>query len=82
MKATGIVRDVDEQGRIVIPKSLRKTLDISKGDPIEIFTENDTIILKKYAPFCTFCGSSDTVLSFHGKNVCSECVEKIKFFSK
>ena len=52
MKATGIIRKVDELGRIVVPKELRKTMDIKEGDPMEIFTDGDSIILKKYAPFC------------------------------
>lgn len=78
MKATGIIRKVDELGRIVIPKELRKSMSISEGDPLEIFTDNDTIILKKYEPFCTFCGSSDMLFTFGGKNVCASCAKKIQ----
>ncbi|MBP3361581.1 MAG: AbrB/MazE/SpoVT family DNA-binding domain-containing protein [Clostridia bacterium] len=78
MKATGIIRKVDELGRIVIPKELRKSMSISEGDPLEIFTDNDTIILKKYEPFCTFCGSSDMLFTFGGKNVCANCAKKLQ----
>ena len=77
MKATGIVRKVDELGRIVIPKELRKCFGVSEGDPIEIFTDNDCIILKKYELFCTFCNSSDNLITFGGKNVCAECAKKL-----
>ena len=49
MKATGMVRRIDELGRIVIPKEIRRVLRIREGDPIEIFTEEDAIVLKKYA---------------------------------
>ena len=78
MKATGIVRKVDELGRIVIPIELRRTLDIAIKDPIEIYTEGDYIMLKKYAPQCIFCGSMGTITLFEGKNVCSKCREKLK----
>ena len=77
MKATGIIRKVDELGRIVVPKELRKTMDIKEGDPMEIFTDGDSIILKKYAPFCAFCSSSQSLLNFGGKVICSECAKRI-----
>ena len=82
MKATGIVRKVDELGRIVIPKELRKTMYIKEGDPMEIFTDEDSIILKKYAPFCIFCGSPRNIVSYNNKNICSECAKKIAGLSK
>lgn len=78
MKATGIVRRVDELGRIVIPKELRRVMGINVGDSLEIFTDNNNIILKKYSPFCIFCGSSEAVLSYNGKCICSKCLENIK----
>lgn len=77
MKATGIVRRIDELGRIVVPKELRRTLDIAEGDPIEIFVVGREIVLKKYAPGCTFCGSVDNVKSFRDKLVCSECAKAV-----
>ncbi len=82
MKATGIIRKVDELGRIVIPKELRKSMDIKETDPMEIFTDGDSIILKKYTPFCAFCGSSQSLVSFGGKNICSECAKKIGSLTK
>lgn len=78
MKATGIVRKVDELGRIVLPIELRRTLDIAIKDPIEIFVEADSIVLKKYEPSCVFCGSATKVSQVRGKNVCEKCVEELK----
>lgn len=77
MKSTGIVRKVDELGRIVIPKELRRLLDIAEQDPIEIFTESDTIMLRKYQPECVFCDNAKDVVSFKGKNVCPDCLRAI-----
>lgn len=78
MKSTGIVRKVDELGRIVLPIELRRTLDIDIKDSIEIYVENDAIILKKYEPTCIFCGSSESLSTFHEKNICEECLKEIK----
>ena len=78
MKSTGIVRNIDELGRIVIPKDLRKKMDIESSDPIEIYGEGDKIILQKYKNACTFCGSSDSLIAFKGKNLCAECIKEIK----
>ncbi len=82
MKATGIVRKVDELGRIVIPIELRNKLDISIKDPIEIFVEGSSIILKKYEPNCIFCGSSKELTSYKDKLVCSKCLTKLSDLSK
>jgi len=73
MKSTGIVRKVDELGRIVIPMELRRTLGIDIKDPLEIFTEGDKIVLAKYEPDCTLCGSGKDLAPFKGKNVCGSC---------
>lgn len=78
MKSTGIVRKVDELGRIVIPKELRTTLYIDSKDPLEIFTEDDTIILRKYQPSCIFCGQSKNMTHYNSKNICKICVDDIK----
>ncbi len=78
MKSTGIVRKVDELGRIVLPIELRRTLDIDIKDSIEIYVENDSIILKKYEPTCIFCGNSEDLKTFNDKNICQECLEKLK----
>lgn len=77
MKSTGIIRKVDDLGRIVLPIELRRTLDIAERDELEIFMENDRIILKKYEPACIFCASSRGLISYRGKNVCQECVKKM-----
>ncbi len=77
MKSTGVVRKVDELGRIVIPKELRKMMGINEKDPLEIYTEGDTIILKKYVPFCSFCGNSENLVVLEGKNICRDCANKL-----
>ena len=78
MKSTGIIRNVDELGRIVIPKEMRKKMDISNNDPVEIFVEGDRIILTKYYSACTFCGCSIGISEFKGKRLCAECLRQIK----
>jgi transcriptional pleiotropic regulator of transition state genes len=78
MKSTGIVRKVDELGRIVLPIELRRTLDIAEKDSLEIYVDDDRIILRKYEPTCVFCGSSKDVLSFKGKNICPNCLSELK----
>lgn len=78
MKATGIVRKVDELGRVVLPVELRRTLDINIKDPLEIFVDDEYIILKKYTPACIFCGNVDNVKKIHEKNICAQCIEEIK----
>jgi transcriptional pleiotropic regulator of transition state genes len=78
LKSTGIVRKVDELGRIVLPIELRRTLDINEKDSLEIFVDEGCIMLKKYEPACIFCGSADGIVSFNGKNVCSHCLEELR----
>lgn len=78
MKSTGIVRKVDELGRVVIPIELRRTLDISVKDALEIYVDSDKIILKKYEPACIFCGNADNVINFKGKNLCENCIKEIE----
>ena len=78
MKATGIVRKVDELGRIVLPIELRRTLDINIKDPMEIFVDDEYIILKKYTPACIFCGSATDIKRIKDKNVCANCLQEMK----
>ena len=78
MKATGIVRRLDQLGRVVIPKELRTTFDLKENDPIEIFVEGEDIILRKYHPACIFCNEATDVVQFEGKNVCKKCLGKLK----
>ena len=77
LKSTGIVRKVDELGRIVLPKELRSTLNINEKDSLEIFVDNHMIILKKYEPAYMFCGNMENIISFHGHNVCQNCVQEL-----
>ena len=78
MKSTGIVRHIDELGRIVVPKELRKKLGIANTDPVEIYCEEDKIILKKYNPVCHFCGSTTNLVEYKEKNVCAACINDLK----
>ncbi|MBE6778343.1 MAG: AbrB/MazE/SpoVT family DNA-binding domain-containing protein [Ruminococcaceae bacterium] len=73
MTSTGIVRQIDRLGRVVLPIELRRTLQIEEKDSLEIFVEDNMIVLKKYQPACIFCGNARDVSPFKGKNVCGEC---------
>ncbi len=77
MKSTGIVRKVDELGRVVIPIELRRTLGIEVKDALEIYVDAEKIILKKYEPACLFCGNADDVKHFGNRIVCRECIESL-----
>ena len=74
----GIIRAVDQQGRVVIPKEMRTRYGIELGDPIEFFAENHTIMMKKYDPTCVFCGSEKNVTSFHGRLICANCMKALQ----
>ena len=78
MKSTGIVRKVDELGRIVLPIELRRTLNIAEKDSLEIYVEDDTIILRKFETRCVFCGNTKNVVAYKGKNICPDCIRDIK----
>ena len=78
MKSTGIVRKVDELGRIVIPIELRRTLDIAEKDSLEIYVDGERIILAKHEDSCVFCGKTKNITEFKGKNVCDTCFEEIR----
>jgi len=78
VKSTGIVRKVDELGRIVLPIELRRTLDIAEREALEIYVDGESIMLKKYQPACIFCGSSDDIQKIHGKNVCAKCIKELQ----
>ncbi len=78
MKQKGISREVDSLGRIVIPKAIRKQLGIEEKDKLDIRTEGETIIVTKYTPFCTFCGSEEELSDFAEKKICKACLDKIK----
>ncbi len=78
MKSTGIVRKVDELGRVVLPMELRKTLGIAERDALEIYVDGDAIILKKYEPACIFCGNAKGITNYKGKNMCLDCMDELK----
>lgn len=75
MKSTGIVRKVDELGRIVLPIELRHTLDISAKDALEIYVDGNSIVLRKYQPACVFCDNAKNVINYKGKNICQNCID-------
>ena len=77
MKSTGIIRRVDELGRVVIPIEIRNQFNIVEKDPIEIYVQGGSIVLKKFEPNCIFCGNNQDLLSYHDKLICTECAEKI-----
>ncbi len=77
MKNTGIVRQLDKLGRIVLPMELRKTFEISEGDKLEIYVESGKIILSKYNPSCIFCQSEDNIIEYKEKNICAQCASEI-----
>ena len=78
MKSTGIVRKVDELGRIVLPIELRRTLGIDEKDALEIYVDGSSVILRKYEPSCVFCGDAGDVVSYKGKNICHNCLKEME----
>ena len=78
MKATGVIRQIDELGRFVLPVEIRRALNINLKDYLEIHTDHNSIILKKYQPSCLFCGSPEDNILFEEKRVCRACLEKLK----
>ena len=77
MKSTGIIRKIDDLGRIVLPMELRRHMHIAPGDEMEIFVEGNMIVLEKYEPTCVFCGKSETLVEYADKNVCKACRKKL-----
>lgn len=78
MKSMGIVRRVDELGRVVLPVELRRTLDIAERDALEIYVDGTSVILRKYEPTCVFCSSSRGVLAYREKNICRDCIRMLQ----
>lgn len=77
MKSTGIVRKIDELGRIVIPKELRNTLDMKEFDPIEIYVDGDKIIFEKYVPGCVITGEMDDLVEYNGKIISKKVIKEL-----
>lgn len=80
MRATGFVRKLDELGRVFIPIELRRALNIKEKDSLEIFVDGSSIVIKKYAPACIFCGSATEINSFKGKNICASCRNELGLY--
>lgn len=78
MKSTGIIRKVDELGRIVIPKELRRLFNIKEKDAIEIYVENESIVLRKHESSCVFCKSTDNLTEYKGKFICPQCMKELQ----
>jgi transcriptional pleiotropic regulator of transition state genes len=77
MKPVNVVRNVDQLGRVVLPKRLRKQFDMNEGDPVEIFVQGDMIFMEKYRPKCVFCGSGENVAEYKAKNLCMTCMSDL-----
>ena len=83
MKETGIVRGLDNMGRVVIPKEIRKFLDMTEGvDEFEIYMQDDSIVLKKHKPSCVFCGAEENSIDFENQKVCKSCIEKMQMIKE
>lgn len=82
MKSTGIVRKVDELGRVVIPIEIRNKFNIAEKDPIEIYVDGSSIVLKKYEPNCIFCGNTKNLVEYKSKLICDKCSNKISELQK
>ena len=83
MKSTGIVRRIDDLGRVVLPVELRRTLNLEVRDPVEIFIvhifiDGDAIVLRKYDAACLFCGAPRDLLSYRGKQICRSCLRQLR----
>lgn len=78
MVSLGIIRRIDPLGRLVLPAKLRNMMQIDEETPLEIFTDGNYIILKKYSPSCIFCGKGERLKNFMGKRVCASCLIEIK----
>jgi transcriptional pleiotropic regulator of transition state genes len=76
VKSTGVVRKVDDMGRIILPAELRERYHIRKGDSLEILFDDTSVILRKYEPFCAFCDGAVELVRFRGKNVCRQCISE------
>ena len=81
MKSTGIIRRVDELGRVVIPMEIRNQFNIVEKDPIEIYVEGSCIVLKKYEPNCIFCGNTKKLIDYKDKLICSKCAKQLSDLS-
>ena len=77
MRPTSIVRKVDELGRIVLPIELRRVLDIAERDEMEMYLEDDKVILRKFEPTCVFCSEARGLITYRGKTICKDCIRSM-----
>lgn len=77
MKSTGIVRNLDNLGRVTLPIELRRSLDIDIKDPVEIFVDGDSIVLKKYQPVDIFTGSNKDLIEYQGKMISRDTIREL-----
>jgi len=77
MKSTGIIRKLDELGRIVLPIEMRRSFNLAEKDAVEIYVEGDSIILRKHQPNCLVCGESKNLVEYKGKLFCRGCVKNL-----
>jgi AbrB family transcriptional regulator, transcriptional pleiotropic regulator of transition state genes len=77
MKSTGVVRKIDELGRIVLPSEIRKVFAIHEGDELDISVEGERVILEKRQDLCLFCGAESPSVVFKGRRVCESCVREM-----
>lgn len=77
MKSTGLIRKLDPLGRLVVPVNLRQTMSIEPGDPMEIYMDGNTIVLRKHQNGCSICGDEGKMTFFYGKTICNKCVSEI-----
>lgn len=78
MKENGLVREVDDMGRIVLPKELLKYLNMENVKAVQIFVENNSIVLKKYNPGCIFCNNVDNTIRYKGQYICKDCLKDME----
>ncbi len=78
MKTFGMIRKVDALGRIVIPSELRQAMELQQGDALELYLEEDRLVMKKFAPACIFCGGIQQLVTYEGKNICGKCVRVLR----
>lgn len=78
MKVTGVVRRIDDLGRVVIPREIRERLGIREGDPLEAYEINGGVLFKKREPSCVFCGSEEDLVMVEGKTICLKCGKRVR----
>ena len=73
-----IVRHLDDLGRFVIPKEMRKEMELKDNDPLEIELQGKEIVVRKHETKCIFCGKNKVFVEFNNKRICKKCLEELK----